>query len=70
MPREFRVPYDELQDPQTITQVNKRKFAEQFDGDLEAIHKREVTEDGIVDDDKLRQRIYRVVPKRTYIYHK
>ena len=67
MPREFRVPYDELADPQTITDVNKRKWAEQFDGDLESIHKREVTERGIEDDDRLRQRVYRVSTKKYFL---
>ena len=48
--KEIRIPMDnkDLQDPQRITDLNKRLLAREFDGDPEAIHKHEVHD--IIDD--------------------
>lgn len=54
MAREFRIDFDKISDPQTITQVNKEEFAKQ---DLN-IHVNEV--DRLEDDHGKRQRVYRV----------
>lgn len=52
--REIRIPFDEIADPQTITQENVKLFK---DNGLD-IHLNEVDE--IVDDHSTRQRIYKV----------
>lgn len=57
MSREFRVDFDDISDPQTITQKNIEKFKEQG---LD-IHRHEVeTNEGIIDDHGKKQRVYRV----------
>ena len=54
MNKEIQVPYNKIGNPQTITSVNKRLFAER---DLD-IHKNEVVE--LVDDHDKQKRIYKL----------
>ena len=54
MAKEFRLPFDKIADPQTITQVNAEEFKKH---DLD-IHKNEVNE--IVDDHSRQERVYKV----------
>lgn len=54
MAREFRIDFDKISDPQTITQTNVEEFKKQ---DLD-IHRHEVEK--LEDDHGKRQRVYRV----------
>ncbi len=54
MAREFRVDFDQIKDPQTITKVNVEEFKKQ---DLD-IHRHEV--ERLEDDHDKQQRVYRV----------
>lgn len=58
--KEWRVPFDEISDPQTITRRNKRLFKEHG----EDIHRLEV--DKIEDDHGRRVRIYKVRPRKYF----
>ncbi len=64
--KEIRIPMDdkELQDPQRITELNKRLLAREFDGDIEAIHKHEVHE--IIDDFDAGYRVLKVRKRKFY----
>ena len=62
--REIRIDMSEISNAQTITDINRKKFAEAFDGDLDAIHKQEVDE--LIDDFDSHQRILRVKGKRKF----
>lgn len=64
--REIRISMDneELQDPQRITELNKRLLAREFDGDIEAIHKHEVHE--IIDDFDAGYRVLKVRKRKFY----
>ena len=64
--KEIRIPLDdkELQDPQRITELNKRIWAREFDGDIEAIHKHEV-HDIIYDFDK-GVRVYQIRKRKFF----
>ena len=64
--KEFRISHDDprLQDNKQITQLNIEKFAEQFDGDEQAIHKHEVDE--LIDDYDSGERIYKVRSKKFF----
>jgi hypothetical protein len=52
--KEIHVPFDKIADPQTITSVNKKLFAER---DLD-IHKNEVVD--LIDDHSLQKRVYKI----------
>ena len=54
MAREFRIDFDKISDPQTITQENTKAFHQQ---DLD-IHRHEV--ERLEDDHVKKQRVYRV----------
>lgn len=64
--KEIRIPMDdkELQDPQRITELNKRLLAREFDGDMEAIHKHEVHE--VIDDFDSGYRVLKVRKRKFY----
>ena len=65
--KEFRIRHDDprLQDNKQITRLNVEKFAEQFDGDEQAIHKHEVDE--LIDDYDAKERIYKVRTKKYFV---
>ena len=65
--KEIRIPMnnEELQDPQRITQLNRRILAREFDGDLEAIHKHEVHE--VIDDFDRGERILKIRKRKFFI---
>lgn len=65
--KEIRIPMDdkELQDPQRITELNKRIFAREFDGDIEAIHKHEVHD--IIDDFDKGVRVIRIRKRKYFV---
>lgn len=58
---EIRVPFEQLKDGQTITQVNKRLFKE-VDRDLQR------HEADIEDDHDRQERVYRIDSERKYIF--
>lgn len=60
MPREIRIKYDEIKNPQTITQRNIRAFLE---AGLD-IHKNEV--DSINDDDRKQERVMTISTKKHF----
>ena len=60
MAREFRVDFDKISDPQTITQTNIEEFKKQ---DLD-IHRHEV--ERLEDDHGKKQRVYRVKNTRYF----
>ncbi len=65
--REIRIKHsdEELQDPQRITDLNKRLLAREFDGDLDAIHKHEVHE--VIDDFDTGERILKIRKRKFFI---
>jgi len=64
--KEIRIPMNNeaLQDPQRITELNRRILAREFDGDLEAIHKHEVHE--IVDDFDAGVRVLKIRKRKMF----
>ena len=64
--KEIRIPMNNeaLQDPQRITELNRRILAREFDGDLEAIHKHEVHE--IVDDFDAGYRVLKIRKRKFF----
>jgi hypothetical protein len=64
--KEIRIPMDneELQDPQRITDLNKRLLAREFDGDMDAIHKHEVHD--IIDDFDKGVRVIQIRKRKFY----
>ena len=57
MGKEFRIEYEDISDPAKVTQANIKAFKE---NGLD-IHRHEVeTNEGLINDDKKRQRIVRV----------
>ncbi len=64
--REIRIKHtdEELKDPQRITELNKRIWAREFDGDIEAIHKHEVHE--IIDDFDTGERILKIRKRKFF----
>ena len=64
--KEIRIPMNNeaLQDPQRITELNRRILAREFDGDLEAIHKHEVHE--IVDDFDAGVRVLKIRKRKVF----
>lgn len=64
MPKEVRLNFDDINDPQTLTPIVGRAISDAY-GEARAMHRYEVTE--ICDDHAKRQRIYKLQPKRTYV---
>ena len=52
--KEIHVPFDQVSNPQTITKVNKKLFA---DRDMD-IHKNEVVD--LIDDYSMQKRVYKI----------
>jgi glutathionyl-hydroquinone reductase len=61
--KEIRIDMDEINNAQTITRVNQRKFAEAF-GDPKSMHHQEVDE--LIDDFDKHQRILKVRGVKKY----
>ena len=64
--KEIRINHNdgELQDPQRITQLNQRLLAQEFEGDIEAIHKHEVHE--VIDDFDAGVRVLKVRKRKFF----
>lgn len=63
--KEIRQKHSDLQNPQTITRINQKALAREFDGDWEAIHKHEVHE--VIDDFDTGERILKIRKRKFFL---